>query len=212
MTPRGFIFDLDGTLVDSYTPIAESLNYALNRFGIEAIPEARVRRMVGHGLEELIRETAGEKNLREGVRLFRENYRNVYLEKTSLLPGVGKTLEALHRRGAAMAVATNKPAFFSEKILEHLGLSGYMEIVLGPEKVEHPKPHPEMIERILARFRLGGDAVLYVGDMVIDIETARRAGLAVCVVPGGSSSRGELRAAKPDYFVEKFSEIADLRL
>jgi HAD superfamily hydrolase (TIGR01509 family) len=207
MVPSGFIFDLDGTLVDSYTPITRSLNHVLGLYGLEAIPKRRVKRMVGHGLEELIGRTIGGRNIPQGVKLFREKYREIYLAETRLLPGVRRTLERLHRRGCLMAVATNKLGSFSEKIVEHLGINRYFEVVLGPEKVPYPKPHPAMVETILLALGLKKEGVVFVGDMVVDIETARRAGLKVCVVPGGSSTRRELLAAAPDYFARSFSEI-----
>ena len=207
---KGLIFDLDGTLVDSYTPIAESLNHVLQSLGIPALSKRRVKRMVGHGLEELIRTTAGEKHVRLGVKRFREKYRTIYLEKTTLLSGVRTTLRRLHAGAISMAIATNKPAYFSEEIIGHLGLGRYFPVVVGPEKVNNPKPHPEMVETILARLGLRRDEVLYVGDMVIDIETARRAGVRVCVVTGGSSSRKELGAANPDFLIESFSKLAQI--
>jgi 2-phosphoglycolate phosphatase len=211
MYPKGYIFDLDGTLVNSYGPISQSLNHTLRMFGKASIPKRRVRTMVGRGLEELMRKTVGEENIKEGVRIFRERYREIYLGNTFLLPDIKTTLEKLSRRGARMGVASNKPSYFSENILAHLEIGRYFKVVFGPEKVTHPKPHPEMIEAILAVLGLPPDEVLYVGDMVVDIETARNAGLRICSVLGGSDTRKALEAAKPDFLVGSFPEIAEIK-
>ena len=71
---RGVIFDFDGTLIDSYEPIAESLNHVRQAHGLPPFPLAEVRGMVGHGLESLIEKAIGKGAIAEGVRLFREKY------------------------------------------------------------------------------------------------------------------------------------------
>jgi phosphoglycolate phosphatase len=188
------VFDLDGTLVDSYRAIAASLNHARAGWRLPPLDECVVRAAVGHGLESLISEHCGPDRVDQGVDRFREHYARVFLRSTHALPGVQATLEELSRRGVRVAVASNKPARFSGPILQHLGLSGFVDVVHGPDTVGRTKPDPVMIRTCLADLGVQPDAAIYVGDMVLDVESARRAGIRVVLVAGGSSKPDELRA------------------
>jgi phosphoglycolate phosphatase len=191
---RGIVFDLDGTLVDSYPAITASVNRARVAHHLPPLPEAEVRVHVGHGLESLIAELVGAANVEEGVRLFREHYAQAYASGTSALNGASGVVHELSRRGYGLAVASNKPARFSEAILETLGMRGAFREVQGPDRAGTTKPEPTMLALCRRALEVGPDETLYVGDMVLDVETARRAGVPVVLVPGGSSSLAELSA------------------
>ena len=190
---RGVVFDLDGTLIDSYRAIATSLNHARAAFDLPALPEDVVRRQVGRGLESLVAELVGRDLVDQGVRLFRERYATAYAEGTFVLPGVPETLCALHERGLRMSVASNKPARFGRLILELLGLLELFDVVQGPDLSGSTKPDPTMIGLCLDAMGVARDEALYVGDMVLDVESGARAGLPVVLVPGGSSDPEALR-------------------
>jgi len=209
-TTRGVLFDLDGTLVDSYDAIAASLNHARAAFGEPPYPVAVVRRMVGHGLETLIEEALGAERIEAGVRLFREHYDRVGVEATRTLPGVAPTLEALSQRGYRMGVASNKPARFGRPILERLGLAAHFGAILGPDLVTHPKPHREMVDRLLAILEVKAAEVVYVGDMGIDAETCRNAGIRCWLIATGSCSPEELASAGGDRCLDRFEDLLTL--
>jgi phosphoglycolate phosphatase len=137
---HALVFDLDGTLIDSYEAIAESLNTVRERFGLEPWSLEEVRSAVGTGLPSLIRKNVGEERTAEGVRLFRARYRRIYREKTRWLPDVEPTLRVLAARGIPMAITTNKPAYFSREIVAALGAREMFTAVLGPEMVPRPSP------------------------------------------------------------------------
>jgi phosphoglycolate phosphatase len=189
---RAIVFDLDGTLVDSYVPITDSLNHARASFGLPPLTTDEVRRRVGRGLESLVAELVGADRVAAGVRLFRDRYAQVFAGDTVALPEVRQTLQRLHAGGYRMGVASNKPARFSRPILERLGLLPCLGSVLGPDVVDSHKPEPAMIHRCLQDLDVTRGQALYVGDMVLDVESALRAGLPVLLVPGGSSTTEEL--------------------
>jgi phosphoglycolate phosphatase len=193
-TLRGLVFDLDGTLVDSYGAITDALNRTRAAFDLPAFSQEEVRRMVGHGLESLMEEVLGPEHVEAGVALFRSRYAEIATAATLTLPAVPETLRELRRRGYRMAVASNKPARFSSAILDALGLGCFLDTVEGPDTAGIPKPHPRMIGRCLETMGLGSDEAVYVGDMVLDVESGEAAGLAVLLVPGGSSPEADLRA------------------
>jgi len=193
-TIRGLVFDLDGTLIDSYDAISESLNHACARLGAPALPTGKVRLMVGRGLEQLVSDVLGEELVTAGVRLFRERYAQVYAKGTFPLPGAAETLGSLRRRGYRLAVASNKPARFSKAILAAFDMLSFFESVEGPDTAGVTKPDPAMVRRCLRAMGVDEAEALYVGDMVLDVETAGRAGLPVVLVHGGSSPEDELRS------------------
>ncbi|HEY3176544.1 MAG TPA: HAD-IA family hydrolase [Candidatus Polarisedimenticolia bacterium] len=213
---RGIVFDLDGTLIDSYEAIAESLNEAMSRLGRSPLPLERVRKMVGRGLETLmaralgVDEEAGAGLIAEGVAAFRRRYDEICVDKTRMLPGVAPTLTTLRQRGYRMSVATNKPSYFATRLLDALGVGQCFDVVLGPDLVARQKPHPEMVLAALAAMHLTPSEAVYVGDMEIDVETARAAGVRVVVLPTGSSDLASLRAAGADFVLASFPALLDL--
>ena len=203
---RCILFDLDGTLLDSYEPITESLNAARAAFGLGAFTREEVVRMVGHGLEQLMAQALGQSNVAEGVRIFRERYQIVSLPKSRLLPGVEPTVKELSRRGYRMAVVTNKPAVFSRRILQHLSVSDLFPVLYGPD-LAPAKPNPEMIFRCLQDFTCEPREAVLVGDMLVDQETARNAGIPFFAVATGSESRENLLASRPQRLLDKFEDL-----
>jgi phosphoglycolate phosphatase len=204
------VFDLDGTLIDSYGAIAECYNHARTSLGEPPLPPAEVRRRVGHGLESLMAEAVGPERAALAVTLFRERYDLICETRTTLLPGVGETLARLAAAGLPMGVATNKPARFAVRILRALGQMPPLQAVAGPGPDWPPKPDPAMVQHVLDELSAAPGSSLYVGDMGVDVETARRAGMAVWVLATGSSSRQELAASRPDRLLERFEELAAL--
>jgi phosphoglycolate phosphatase len=205
---RGVVFDLDGTLVDSYQAITESLNAARRSFGMSDLDEAAVRAEVGRGLQNLITRLVGADRVDAGVETFRQRYDEVYAEQTTALPCVEATLRDLRRRGYRLSVASNKPARFSGPILDVLRLGDLFDAVEGPDTAGVTKPEPGMIHRCVERMGLTVGEALYVGDMVLDAESGARAGVPVLLVPGGSSARSALeRSSAP--VLESFDRLLD---
>jgi phosphoglycolate phosphatase len=209
-TFKAVIFDLDGTLVDSYEPITASLNRARAAFGLAPKSLEEVRAEVGSGLDVLMSENLGPDRAEEGVRLFRSHYRKVFLQGTKLLPGVAPTIEALGAADVPMAITSNKPAYFSREIVDALGLGERFRAVLGPEMVERPKPDPEMVLKAASLLGAPLAEILYIGDMTIDIDTCRSAGIAVGVIPSGSDSLETLEKGSPDFLLARFEEVLEL--
>jgi len=201
------VFDFDGTLIDSYSAIAASVNFIRGEHGLPALTEAEVREFVGRGPDFLLSHTVPQYRPELDLPRYREHHPRVMLEKTSLLPGAAEVLPALHQAGKRLGLCSNKLRVFSTELLRHLGIADYFEIVLGPEDVARPKPAPDMLLAALQRFNLPAGRVLYVGDMTVDVETARAAGVDVWVVPSGSDDRDTLTAARPDRLLESLRDI-----
>ncbi len=203
------MFDLDGTLVDSYRAIATSLDHARAGFGLSPLSQDEVRRMVGHGLESLIERVLGPDRVEAGVRLFRERYAQVYAELTSPLPGAARVVRELRGRGYRLSLASNKPARFCDAILATLGMLDAFDTVQGPDRTGVTKPDPRMIGACLSGMGVARAAAVYVGDMVLDVESAARAGIPVLLVEGGSSTAVEL-ASTGQRVLGSLTELLDI--
>jgi len=205
---RAVLFDLDGTLVDSYTALAEAVNYARREFGLAPLSEERIRDFVGDGLETLLQRAFELDDVPQGVRsAFESRYDQVCCGESRVLADVESTLEELQRLGVLMAVCTNKPTGFSKKILDFLNLSRRFEAIVGPDLAGARKPDAQHVLRTLEATGCSAVQTLFVGDMPIDVEAARNSGLDVAVVSTGSSTVQQLVQAKPDHLLSRFSDV-----
>ncbi|MEW6441792.1 MAG: HAD-IA family hydrolase [bacterium] len=209
MTIHGLIFDLDGTLVDSFQAIHASLQSAMGSLGMTPWDYATTVRNVGRGLGHLIEAAVGRDRKAEALERFRADYAATCLTRTSLLPGVAETLPRLKASGRRLAVATNKSLPFTLQILGHFGIHSHFDCVLAPEEVARPKPHPDMIRAVLRRLDLPARHCLYVGDMPLDVETATRAGVGCMLVATGFYPFEELARTVSVPVVRRFSQVAD---
>ncbi len=199
------IFDLDGTLVDSYRPITTALNAARSAFGLGPLSVDEVRRVVGRGLESLMEQQLGVGRAAEGVRIFRETYAGIFAAGTRALPGARTAPRELARRGFAIAVASNKPARFGKPIVELLGLADIVAPVLGPDCGVPAKPAPDMLLLACRELSVAPAEAVYIGDMRLDAQCARAAGTGCLLVSTGGESNAELSTADgvqvvPDLF------------
>jgi phosphoglycolate phosphatase len=200
------IFDLDGTLVDSSPAIVECMNYALAAKGFPPADPYAVKREIGTPLEDMFSSLTDD-DPSELVLRYRERYNEVFLQKTQLLPGAKKALQTLKDRGYRLAVATAKPRYFTEPILEHLGVGPLFEAVAGAEEVACLKPCPDILHLVLSRLGSREDETLYVGDHPVDVAAGHAARIEVISVTTGFHSREELEKLHPAAVVEDLREL-----
>ena len=205
---RAVLFDLDGTLVDSYTALSEAVNHARRTHGLDELTAVRIRELVGDGVETLLQRAFDQSEVPHSVvDAFESRYDEVCCAESKVLAEVGATLEQLAELGVEMAVCTNKPTVFSKKILDFLGLSRHFRAIVGPDLAGARKPDAKHLTFTLQSVRCGRGEALFVGDMPIDVRAARNSGIDVAVIPTGSSTREQLAASDPDHFLEHFSDL-----
>jgi phosphoglycolate phosphatase len=185
---RTVVFDLDGTLVDSTADIAGALNLALTPLGGRPLGPAEVAPMLGDGVAALVSRAAGLSgvvgaDLAEVAGHYLAEYRSRPVVDSTLFSGVQDTLAALHDAGVPMAVCTNKPEAIARQVLEGLSLAPYFPVVVGGDRIERSKPHPDHLW--LAVAELGADTAtsVLVGDSPVDEQCAGAASVAFLAVP-----------------------------
>ena len=205
---RAVLFDLDGTLVDSYAALTEAVNHARRSEGLLDLSPARIRTLVGDGVEKLLQRAFERTEIHSStVSLFETRYDEVCCQESKVLADVEATLERLAMLGVEMAVCTNKPTPFSKKILDFLDLSRYFRAIVGPDLAGARKPDAQHLLVTLESVRCTPEETLFVGDMPVDVRAARNSGIDVAVVATGSSSREQLADAEPDHFLERFADL-----
>jgi phosphoglycolate phosphatase len=192
---RAVLFDFDGTLADSYAAITASVNHVLEHHGRPTLTEAKVRSLVGHGLQQLMDTILPGVDPDVAARLYRAHHPTVMKSHTRLLPGVAEGLAALKAAGVKLGVCSNKPAYFTRALLGMLEIDHHFDVVYGPDDVGASKPDPTMVLKALEQLGVPKTEALYVGDMEVDIETGRRARVETWVMPTGSNDEATLRAA-----------------
>ena len=205
---RALVFDLDGTLIDSKLDLALSIDATLKHMGRASLPHELIYSYVGNGAAVLVRRALGDAvtdaEAEQGHRFFLAYYREHMLDNTVTYPGVREALEALGHH--PMAVLTNKPVRFSEKILEGLRIASHFRYVYGGNSFETKKPDPEGMHTILRAFEIEPRQAMLVGDSDVDVRTARNAGVWACGVSYGLGLES-MRAHPPDLMLDNLAEL-----
>jgi phosphoglycolate phosphatase len=214
------LFDLDGTLLDTADAITAALNQALAERRLGQLRAAQVRAMIGRGGPILIAhavarlgiamDEADQAALLQRYFLHYERIEAGAEDSSRIYPGVSACLEALHRLGLRLAVVTNKQQQFAIGLLERLGLSQWIQVVIGGDSCERRKPDPQPLQLACALMRVQSARALMVGDSINDVLAARAAGLPVVCVPYGYNEGADPRQLPCDAFVETLAELPSL--
>lgn len=203
------LFDLDGTLADTAIDIAHAANAAVVRLGHSSISEEAIRGYIGGGARTLLKrclQTEDAATIEEAYGHFADHYGRHLLDHTTLFDGVANLLFEL--KGVRKAVVTNKPEPFSRRILEALGIMAHFDDVVGGDTFPHRKPDPGGVNFLRDKYAVARERTLFIGDSIIDVETARAAGVKCCLVTYGYPKGGERELA--DMTVDKIGDILPL--
>lgn len=217
---RAACIDLDGTLLDTIPDLAAAANAMLVALKLAPLPQERIRRFVGKGVEVLIDRTldaagglsaAGDPATGEAARVhFYSAYRELNGSEARTYPGVVQGLQGLRDLGITLACVTNKPDEFAVPLLQRCGLDAYFDFVIGGDTLPFKKPHPGQLLEACRRWSLDPAQVLAVGDSVNDAEAARAAGMPVYLVPYGYNEGRDVRDADVNGIVSSLSELPSL--
>ena len=207
-----YIFDLDGTLLDTLADLAAAVNYALRQHGMPEHTIDDVRRFVGNGVRKLMERAIpdGEKNpdFEATFATFREYYMHHSLDNTRPYPGIIETLEALKAKGCRLAVVSNKMMAATKELCQHF-FADTIEVAIGENEAAgiRKKPAPDTVFEALRQLGEEKDSAVYVGDSDVDLETASNSGLPCISVLWGFRDRDFLIQHGAKTFISAPSEL-----
>lgn len=195
-----YLFDVDGTLLDSADDIRSAVRQTLSEAGVDGLTDPYLRRFIGHHLFDLFREVLPESGPEKHEELL-ARYRRIYLARrhasTRVYPGVPEMLAAL---GGRKSTATTKSSQTAREVLELFGLVRFFDHIQGTDGFPS-KPAPDVILKSLEKFGVPPEECLLIGDSAPDMEAGRRAGVRTCAVTWGYGDIQAMRAHQPDYWI-----------
>jgi phosphoglycolate phosphatase len=205
------VFDLDGTLADTLPDLAAAANFACRRLGLpEHSPEA-IRGMIGGGERKLIERLVGpaaQDRVEECLKLYLDHYTRHNGELTRLYPGVAETLARL--AGKNLAVLSNKLQRLTQQALAAIDLARFFVAIRGGGEGIPLKPAPDHLLALTADLGVRPARTLMVGDKPADIRAGQGAGACTAAVTYGYGDPDSLRAASPDFLLQRFSQLPNI--
>jgi len=192
---KGFIFDLDGTLLDSKEDIVLATNATIEAMGGMRLDPKKIASFVGRGVRDLIVNALSHlpnADAKSAEDFFTQYYLQNGTRYSRFFSGADEFLGLLQKQGLPCAILTNKPQIYTDKILHDLGKSHYFSVILGAENGFLHKPDPKGLLSILSGWNIDPSQILYFGDSAVDAKTAKNAGADLALYLDGFATEGEL--------------------
>lgn len=195
-----YVFDLDGTIVDTVEDIADAMNFVLRKEGLPEKPLDHYRKLVGNGTLNMVAKTLGSdfNRISEAHSSFETRYSNNCLVRSRPFPNVEYLLSAISDSGNYLAVLTNKVQSLAQSIVSASFPNIVFDAVVGLSPSNKAKPNPDSLLNLLNQFGVAEDECYMIGDTIVDIETAHNAGVHPIAVLWGYSSKLELASMRPE--------------
>lgn len=209
---RGVLFDFDYTLADSSPGVIECVNFALREMGLAAAPAEHIRATIGYSLADafaILTNRCDPRAVEAFGKLFLERSEQVMVDLTRVYPCVPAVVGRLRRAGLKLAVVSTKYRRRIEAVLAREKLADQFDLVIGGDQVKRSKPDPEGLLAAMARLEVAERACLYVGDSVVDVRTARNAGVAFAAVLSGVTERSALESAGATWIMASLEELPE---
>ena len=205
-----YIFDLDGTLLDTLEDLAASTNHALKQHGMPVRSLDEVRRFVGNGVRKLIERAVPEGTdgmvAEQVLETLRKHCLHHGLDNTKPYPGIMELLATLKDRGKNVAVVSNKFDVATKSLCSHF-FSGLVDVAIGESENVRKKPAPDTVEEAIRTLGVKREGCVYIGDSEVDVETAHNSHIPCISVLWGFRSRDFLEKHGASLFVRTPEEI-----
>jgi len=209
---KGVIFDFDYTLADSSQGVYQCINYALERLGFPDVTYPEACKTIGLSLENtFIRLThnSGKEKLEQFIKLFTQHADKVMTRNTIIYKNVPKTLTYLKGLGMKLGITSTKYRYRICEILTNNNLVSLFDFIIGGEDVSSHKPNPEGIYKILEALKVDKKECIYIGDSIVDAETAKNADISYIAVLTGTTRKEDFVNYGPVLVINRIDELVD---
>ena len=210
MKYQWYLFDLDGTLTDPKEGITKCFRYALEKMGVESPELSELERYIGPPLIKSFQEYFSEEDAKKAVEYYRERFRDIGIFENGVYDGIADMLQTAKAQGKKLALATSKPQHFAQIIMDHYGLSQYIDVLVGSRADGQTKA--DVIRQVFAEAGLdevSKKQAIMVGDRLHDIEGAKECGIDSLGVRFGYAKENELEEAGADHIVATTEELRE---
>ncbi len=217
---KAIIFDLDGTLIDSIVDIAGAMNAALKELGYPEHPVEEYKSFIGDGQTELVKRALPEDKrtpeiIEQVAKKYWDNYDIQWYLHTNIFPGVLYLIQLAVARKMKLAILSNKPHYFTKKMIRHFFRGAMIRhtknpfgVYSGEEPDKPKKPDPTVALELAKRLIVKPQYVALVGDSVVDIKTAKNAGMIAIGAAWGYGNKKDLKDAGADLIFESPTEMS----
>ncbi len=205
-------FDFDYTLGDSTNGIVLSINYALNKLGYDEKCYAEIKKTIGLSLKETYSSLTGKNDEKEAVnfaKYFKEKADKVMVDNTTLYEGVQEKLLSLKNKKYKIGIITTKFHYRIEQILQKFKANDIVDLIVGAEDVKIEKPNPEGLLWAIEHLGVDKNSVLYVGDSIVDAQTAQNAGVKFCGVLTGTTTKEDFQKYSKLCIKDNVGQVCD---
>lgn len=207
------LFDLDGTLLNTLTDLANSVNFALTSNHLPQRSEQEVRRFLGNGIRNLIEQSVPEQITTDLLEKVFSSFKTHYLEHgldfTAPYEGINTLLQSLKEKETKMAIISNKVDNAVQQLNARF-FRNYIAVAVGEREGIKRKPAPDSVLDAMSQLHAQKDTTLYVGDSEVDYYTAQAAGIRCALVTWGFRDEAELRKLNADFYLQHPLDLLDL--
>lgn len=214
MDIKAFLFDLDGTLLDTALDFIAIIQHMRQQQGMPPIEPTIIRQLASSGARAMVSAglelAADSPELEQHTTEFLQHYQQDYARLTRPFAGVQQLLDLLHQQQIPWGVATNKPQHFAAPILEQLGLRQHMACLICPEQVAQAKPAPDMLLLACQQLGIAPQQAIYLGDDQRDIQAAQQAQMpSIAVGYGYHPAHEQPQNWGADFYIATSEQLAD---
>jgi pyrophosphatase PpaX len=208
---RAVLYDFDGTLADSTELIMRCYRHTMREHLGHVPPDEEWLSGFGMTLETQLRRFARDDAEFEGMlESYRSHQNTIHDELLRPFPGAAETVAELERRGVGLAIVTSKHRRGALRGMELCGIVSHFDVIVTPEDVVEPKPHPEPVLFALRKLGVAPEEALFVGDSPHDIAAGQAAGTRTAGALWGPFPRATLEAARPDVLLREQADVLRL--
>lgn len=204
-----FLFDFDGTLMDSSLDILASINHTRHKLALPALTFEQARKYIGIGQQALVEGVMEDSavTVQEAISIYQEHHEQHMYDHVRFYPGIPELLTELLRQGKTLGIVSNKYSQYIHKILAHVGNNFDFSVIIGPDTLKTRKPDPTVIHHACTQTQNTISQTVMIGDSIIDIQAGQNAQVTSVACLWGFNTREELAVAAPDFFINTPQEL-----